>query len=90
MLKRLVVGAALAASTLTLTGAVTTSAASASTTPSCSVPAKQAAHSAKKCKWMWDSHHRWCKWCWFHGHWEKQWCKNSWWNQHHHMNEHHM
>ncbi|MFI6604394.1 hypothetical protein ACIBHX_49900 [Nonomuraea sp. NPDC050536] len=86
MLKRLIIGAALAASTFTLTGAVTTSPASASTTPSCSVPAKHTGHSMRKCKWMWDSHHHWCKWCWRHGHWEMQWCKMT----HHGMTHHGM
>ncbi|MFI6299920.1 hypothetical protein ACIBEJ_50570 [Nonomuraea sp. NPDC050790] len=79
MLKRIIVGAAIAASAFAVTGTVTSQAASASTQPSCAVAStSQLTTSAAKpkCKWRWDKHDRKCWYCWKHHRWVKQWCKD--------------
>ncbi|MEV4897658.1 hypothetical protein AB0K48_50830 [Nonomuraea sp. NPDC055795] len=88
MLKRILVGAAIAASVFAVTGTVTSQAASASTQTktSCSVASttQLSASAAKpKCKWRWDKHDRKCWYCWKHHRWVKQWCKGKHHNNHH-------
>ncbi|MEV0201314.1 hypothetical protein [Nonomuraea sp. NPDC050691] len=77
MLKRLVITAALAGSTLVVGGAATSQAASAA--PKCATPSSQHVTSATatRCMWRWW-HGRRCKYCWRHGAWELQWCKGNW------------
>lgn len=79
MLKRLLLTAALAASTLFVTGTVATTAASATSTVSYTAGADHVTTPVihkKKCKWMWW-HGKKCWWCWHSGHWVRQWCKKT-------------
>ncbi|MFD1547592.1 hypothetical protein [Nonomuraea guangzhouensis] len=78
MLKRLLLTASLAASTLIVTGTATTQPVSAASVcpPSAQHVTAMPQSADRKCEWRWW-HHKWCKFCWRHGHWERQWCK-SW------------
>ncbi|MFI6785907.1 hypothetical protein ACIBG4_01150 [Nonomuraea sp. NPDC050383] len=77
MLKRLIITAALAGSTLVVGGAANAQAASAA--PKCATPMSQhvtTAGSANRCRWRsWNG--RRCWFCWHNGAWELQWCRGG-------------
>ncbi|MEU8103996.1 hypothetical protein AB0C18_09745 [Nonomuraea muscovyensis] len=81
MLKRLLITAAVAGSTLLVTGPITSQTANAA---SAYVPAGEQSLTvqtevARKCKWR-KRNGRWCYYCRYHGEWRREWCRHRGWD----------
>ncbi|WP_113703562.1 hypothetical protein [Nonomuraea lactucae] len=77
MLKRLLITAAVAGSTLVVTGPITSQAANAAPTyapASQPVVTAQTTEANARCRWR-KRHGRWCFYCWRHGEWERIFCR---------------
>ncbi|MDP4503547.1 hypothetical protein [Nonomuraea turcica] len=76
MLKRLLVATAVAASTLVISGPITTQAASAAGTLCTTVEQRAVpAPAAVKCRWK-ERYGKWCKFCYKYGGWRLSYCKS--------------
>jgi hypothetical protein len=77
MLKRLLITAAMACSTLAVTGPLTAQAANATpgfASGTQTVVTTQTTEAAQRCEWR-KQHGRWCFYCWHRGRWERVYCR---------------
>ncbi|GAA5086576.1 hypothetical protein HNP84_000878 [Thermocatellispora tengchongensis] len=78
MLRRLIVAAAVAASTLVVGGAMSAQPASAAPSTNCAVTGQAVAlldSAAKPCRWQ-EEEDYWCKYCYKKGKWRLKYCKD--------------
>lgn len=78
MLKRLLVAAAVAASTLVISSSITTQPADATDAPCLAAEQTTATGhtaAAKKCRWK-EKYDMWCKFCYKYGKWRLSYCKD--------------
>jgi hypothetical protein len=75
MLKRLLVAGAVVASTLVISGPITTQPAIASDCTSIGESPAPVGTAAKKCRWQ-QRYGNWCKFCYKYGKWRMQYCRD--------------